>query len=104
MESVFALASVSRLGEGELASAKPQNAGLRAAAEAFEAAYLAEMLAHAGLGASRETLGGGAGEDAFASLLTREWAARLVASGGVGLADAVERALAARAGYGGGAP
>ena len=70
---------------------------LRVAAEAFEAAFLAEMLTHAGLGRTPEAFGGGHGEDAFASLLVREQAQLLTARGGIGLADAIHAALAARA-------
>ena len=44
-----------------------------------------------------DIVSGGAGEDAFASLLTREWAGRLSAEGGIGLADHIYRALAAQA-------
>lgn len=72
---------------------------LRAVARAFEAVFLAEMLGHAGLGAGREGPGGGGvGEAAFSSLLAREWAEGLAARGGIGLADHIERALAARGG------
>lgn len=74
---------------------------LHKAAEAFEAVFLTEMLSHAGMGATEgafggDDFGGGAGEDAFASLLTREWATRLASEGGVGLTDAIYQALIAR--------
>ena len=76
---------------------------LREAADAFEAVFLTEMLSHAGMGAQGGGVGGqefagGAGEDAFASLLTREWATRLTAEGGLGLSDAIYKALLARGG------
>lgn len=80
----------------------PENPALRQAAEAFEAVFLTEMLSHAGMGATETGEGGfdgGAGEAAFSSLLTREWAARLSAEGGVGLSDAIYRSLVARQGY-----
>lgn len=74
---------------------------LREAADAFEAVFLTEMLSHAGMGAQGGGVGGqefdgGAGEDAFASLLTREWATRLTAEGGLGLSDAIYEALLTR--------
>ncbi len=69
---------------------------LRRAAEAFEAAFLAEMLSHAGLGETRDAFGGGAGEDAFSSLLVREQARLMVDRGGIGLAESIHRALALR--------
>lgn len=84
--------------EGLQGDARPD---LREAAEAFEAVFLTEMLSHAGMGAQGGGLGGqdfdgGAGEDAFASLLTREWATRLTAEGGLGLSDAIYAALLAK--------
>jgi Rod binding domain-containing protein len=61
----------------------------RKAAEAFEAAFLAEMLRHSGLNAMPEGFGGGAGEDAFASLLTDEYARLMTRRGGIGIAEQV---------------
>jgi Rod binding domain-containing protein len=69
---------------------------LAAAATAFEGAFLAEMLRLAGAGAPRADLGGGAGEAQFASLLARAQAERMAAAGGLGLAEALFRALLAR--------
>lgn len=66
---------------------------LRAAAAAFEAEFLAEMLKHAGLGAPRNAFGGGPGEEAFASLLVREHARLLVDRGGIGLAERLFEAM-----------
>lgn len=71
---------------------------LRQAAQDLEAAFLAEMLRHSGLGAPRDAFGGGTGEDQFASFLRREQAGALAASGGIGLAESLFRALAAREG------
>lgn len=76
----------------------PDRETLREAATAFEAAFLAEMLGHAGVGSTPDSFGGGAGEDAFASLLTREHARLLAEKGGLGLADVIEAALAQRYG------
>ncbi|MEM7546450.1 MAG: rod-binding protein [Pseudomonadota bacterium] len=81
------------------AATKPEeNASLRAAAQSFEATFLAEMFSHAGLGQARESNGGGAGEEAFASLLSREWATAVANNGGIGLADRVYEALVLREG------
>jgi peptidoglycan hydrolase FlgJ len=70
---------------------------LRQTAEAFEALFLAEMLKATGIGKPQQGLGtGGAGEDAFASYFADIHARALVARGGIGLADRIEAALAAR--------
>lgn len=70
--------------------------GLAATARAYEATFLAEMLKQAGVGRTPAGLGGGAGEDAFSTFLVREYADRLAESGGIGLAEAIVRSLAAR--------
>lgn len=69
---------------------------LREAAKSFEAVFLAEMFSHVGLGAPRKENGGGAGEEAFASFLSREWANEIADKGGVGLADEIYKSLAAK--------
>ena len=66
---------------------------LRAAATEFEAVFLAQMLEAAGLGRTPESFGGGAGEDAFASLLVREQADLMARRGGIGLADRIVQSL-----------
>ena len=71
---------------------------MKAAANEFEAVFLAEMLSHTSLADTSETFGGGAGEDAFGSMLTREWANQLTARGGIGLSETIYQALAARGG------
>ena len=75
-----------------------QEAELRQKAVAFEAAFLAEMLGHAGIGDARSVGGGGAGEDAFASLLAREQAEGFARAGGIGLADRIYESLVRRSG------
>ncbi|WP_370399798.1 rod-binding protein [Sulfitobacter sp. JB4-11] len=71
-----------------------KDAALRRAAQALEATFLAEMLNAAGLGAAREGLGGGgAGEDHFASFLSREHARIMVEGGGIGLSESIFNAL-----------
>lgn len=74
----------------------PADAAAQKAAQAFEAAFLAEMLHYTGLNASPEGFGGGAGEDAFASLLTGEYARLLSERGGIGLAEQVFEVLKER--------
>jgi len=61
----------------------------RKAAQGFEAAFLAEMLQYTGLNAQPDDFGGGAGEAAFGSLLTEEYAKLLAARGGIGLAERI---------------
>ena len=77
----------------------PRNeAELRRAAQELEATFLAEMLRHGGLGTPRDSFGGGHGEDQFASFLRTEQARAMAASGGIGLAESLFNALAAREG------
>ena len=76
-----------------LPPAHQHNSELRAAAQALEASFLAEMLKAAGFGKARDGFGGGAGEDQFASLLVQEHAAALVQAGGIGLSEAIFEAL-----------
>lgn len=78
--------------------AEAHDVALRKAATSFEAVFLAEMFSHAGLGAVREGNGGGVGEEAFASLLAREWAEKVASAGGLGLSEQIYQALAAREG------
>ena len=59
------------------------------AARAFEATFLAEMLQYTGINANPEGFGGGAGEEAFGSLLTEQYAKLLAARGGIGLAERI---------------
>lgn len=62
-------------------------------AKAFEASFLAEMLKHSGVNKTRSEFGGGAGEDAFSSLLTQKYADKLAEAGGIGLAQHIYNAL-----------
>jgi Rod binding domain-containing protein len=81
------------------AAASPANradAEARDAAQAFEAAFLSEMLKYTGLNANPDSFGGGAGEEAFASLLTDEYAKLLAERGGIGLAEQVFEVLKQR--------
>ncbi|MCK0095789.1 rod-binding protein [Yoonia sp. F2084L] len=69
---------------------------LRSAAQKLEATFLAEMLKSAGLGAPRDTFGGGVGEDQFSSFLREAQAEEMVAAGGIGLAEALFEAMKVR--------
>jgi peptidoglycan hydrolase FlgJ len=66
---------------------------MMAKAQDLEAAFLAEMLGHAGLGEARETFGGGHGEDQFASFLKQEQARMIVQRGGIGLAEMIFKTM-----------
>ncbi len=68
----------------------------RAAAEAFETAFIAEMLKSSGLNEMPASFGGGAGEEAFSSFLTQEYAQLMSERGGIGLAEQVFEALKQR--------
>ena len=69
---------------------------LRDVAKAFEASFLAEMLKASGMGKSRSAFGGGAGEDAFASMMVDEQAQLMVERGGIGLSESIFQSLWAR--------
>lgn len=69
---------------------------LRDAAQKMEATFLAEMLKSAGVGKPRETFGGGAGEEHFASFLREAQAQEMVKTGGIGLAEALFEAMKVR--------
>ncbi len=73
-----------------------ENPRLRAEAERFEAAFLAEMLRHSGLGRMPESFNGGAGEAAFAGSLVQEYANRIAATGTLGIAEQIYTTLLAR--------
>jgi flagellar protein FlgJ len=71
-----------------------RHAVLMAKAEELEASFLAEMLAHSGLGESDGSFSGGAGEDQFASFLRQEQARLMVEGGGIGLAELIFNSMA----------
>ena len=74
------------------------NRPLRQVAEDLEATFLTEMLKPMGAGATRETFGGGAGEELFTSFLVEQEAKAMAHKGGIGLAEAIYRSLIASAG------
>ena len=71
----------------------PRHDTLLARAEELEAGFLAEMLAHSGLGETPDGFGGGHGEDQFASFLRQEQARLIVEQGGLGLAQLILNSL-----------
>jgi Rod binding domain-containing protein len=77
-------------------SMTPKDQGLYDVAQKLEASFLAEMLKSAGLGESRESFGGGAGEDQFSSFLVQEQAMLMVKSGGIGLTESLFETLKER--------
>lgn len=81
---------------GPVAGPRRADPALREAAQALEAGFLTVMLQSAGVGAPRESMGGGIGEAQFASFLTEAHARSLVERGGIGLAESLYRALVAR--------
>ncbi|MFT5786768.1 MAG: flagellar protein FlgJ [Ascidiaceihabitans sp.] len=78
--------------------APTRDAALLDAAKKLEATFLAEMLKAAGFGQARESMGGGEGEDQFASFLVQEQATAMVEAGGIGLAENLFRSLKERGG------
>lgn len=65
----------------------------RLAAENFEAQFIAEMLKYSGLNQTSSSFGGGPGEEAFASFLTEAYAKKITDAGGLGLSEAIYRAM-----------
>lgn len=74
-------------------TATPMQVPLREKAAQLETAFLSEMLSHAGLGAMEGSFGGGIGEEQFLSFLRQEQAGAMVAKGGIGLTEALFRAM-----------
>jgi flagellar protein FlgJ len=67
---------------------------LMAKAEQLEATFLAEMLAHSGLGEMQGAFGGGQGEAQFTSFLRQEQARLIVEKGGIGMAELIFNTMA----------
>ncbi len=82
----------------QMSAQKSNDDVLREAAKALETSFLAEMLKSAGVGKTRDSFGGGAGEDQFASFLVTEQARAMVDAGGIGLTETVFNALKERSG------
>lgn len=67
------------------------SSGTAAAAQEFEAMFLAQMLQPIFKGIETDAMfGGGPGEDAYKGLLVQEYGKAIARSGGVGIADAVQ--------------
>jgi peptidoglycan hydrolase FlgJ len=80
-----------------LSSKPPTNPDpLRQKATELEAAFLAEMLQFAGLGAQGDSFDGGIGEEQFSSFLREEQAKLMAEHGGIGLAEALFEAMVDR--------
>jgi len=88
--------SIDPIGVAKVAPDTNQDAKLREVARDLEASFLAEMLKSAGFGASRETFGGGIGEDQFGSFLREAQAKEMVKAGGIGLSESLFEALKER--------
>jgi Rod binding domain-containing protein len=82
-------------GAGAKPAADDKTQAARAAAEQFEALFLAQMMTHmfAGTSDPNGMFGGGPGEEAFRDMLTQEYAKVMAKSGGVGIADSVMREM-----------
>lgn len=84
-----------------LARFKPSSAEMaisdrsaRRVAEEFEALFLSEMLAPAFESLDTDgTFGGGRGEEIYRSMMVQEYGKAIARSGGVGIADAVQREI-----------
>ncbi len=85
------LSQTTASGTGAAAQVKPdpKDAAALKAAKAFEASFLEQMLKDSGINAMPSSFGGGAGEEAFGSFLTSEYAKLLAERGGFGLAERV---------------
>lgn len=81
---------------GPVAASPPNRHALWEKAQQLEAAFLAEMLRHAGMQASSGAFGGGAGEEQFASFLREAQAKAVVQAGGIGLARQLFETLVER--------
>lgn len=82
--------------DGAISSVTAEVQRLRDVSEKMEAAFLTEMLKHAGLGETESEFGGGHGEAQFASFLREEHAKSLVSGGGIGLSEQIFKALLER--------
>lgn len=80
-----------KAGPSRPAGASPERS--RKAAEDFEAAFLSIMLGQMFEGVSAGEFSGGQGEDMFKSFMMDAFAKQITRSGGVGLADSVQREM-----------
>ena len=76
------------------AASSPEQSRARAAAEEFEAVFLSQMLEPMFKGIETDGMfGGGSSEKIYQSVMLQEYGKALARSGGVGIADAVEREI-----------
>ena len=92
------IANTARAGQAERAAARLQGPladdQVRRAAEEFEAVFISQMLAPMFEGLETDELfGGGPGEDIYRSILVEEYGKAIARSGGIGIADAVQREI-----------
>ncbi|SHJ57687.1 Rod binding protein [Ruegeria lacuscaerulensis ITI-1157] len=73
------------------------SARLKAASVELEATFLAEMLKAAGMDKTRQSFGGGAGEDQFASFLVQQQVRQMAQAGGIGLSEMLFNAMMEKA-------
>jgi Rod binding domain-containing protein len=75
-------------------AADARKAAIRGAAEQFESVFLAQMIAPMfdGLGED-ELFGGGPSTKIYRSMMVQEYGKAIARTGGVGIADAVEREI-----------
>lgn len=79
---------------GASATANRPNAEAREAAEEFEALFLSQMLAPMFEGLQSDgPFGGGSSEEIYRSLMVEEYGKAIAKSGGVGIAEAVQREI-----------
>lgn len=72
----------------------PERQQVRAAAEEFEAVFLSQMLEPMFKGIETDGMfGGGSAEKIYQSVMLQEYGKALARTGGVGIADAVEREI-----------
>ncbi len=92
------IANTARAGQAERAAGRLRgplaDEQVRRAAEEFEAVFISQMLAPMFEGLETDELfGGGPGEDIYRSILVEEYGKAIARSGGIGIADAVQREI-----------
>ncbi len=92
------IANTARAGQAARAAGRLQgplaDEQVRRAAEEFEAVFISQMLAPMFEGLETDELfGGGPGEDIYRSILVEEYGKSIARSGGIGIADAVQREI-----------
>lgn len=86
------LARLQAAAKGAGAAARPE--AVERVAQEFEALFLAQMLEPVFESTDTEGLfGGGEGEKVFRSMMVQEYGKAIARSGGVGIADAVQREI-----------